>query len=124
MKVVRIVLGALILFLNWVFTPKGVKRDAEAQAGIDKETAKLSLYQYKSCPFCVKVRRSMKRSSLNISTHDAKRSDKARDELMQGGGLLKVPCLKIEDDNGEVRWMYESSDIISYLDQRFPAQAA
>lgn len=124
MKVVRIILGALILFLNWVFTPKGVKRDTEVQAGIDNETAKLSLYQYKSCPFCVKVRRSMKRNTLNISTHDAKRSDQARDELVQGGGLLKVPCLKIEDDNGEVRWMYESSDIISYLEQRFPVQVA
>ncbi len=31
---------------------------------------------------------------------------------------MKVPCLKIEQA-GEVTWMYESNDIISYLNQRF-----
>ena len=124
MKIVRIVLGALILFLNWVFTPKGVKRKAVEQEAVNKETEKLSLYQYKACPFCVKVRRSMKRNTLNIVTKDAKRSNTAKDELVNGGGQLKVPCLKIEADNGDVSWMYESSDIISYLDQRFAVKVA
>jgi glutathione S-transferase len=35
-----------------------------------------------------------------------------------------VPCLRIEDNNGDVRWMYESGDIISYLDQRFNSNDA
>ncbi len=125
LRIVRAILGALILFFNWVFTPKGVKRDAQTQSEIDTQTAKLSLYQYAACPFCVKVRRSMKRNSLNIETHDAKRSETSRDELVNGGGTLKVPCLRIEDDQGEVSWMYESSDIINYLESRFttPQQA-
>jgi glutathione S-transferase len=29
-----------------------------------------------------------------------------------------VPCLLIEED-GEARWMYESNDIIAYLEKRF-----
>jgi len=33
---------------------------------------------------------------------------------------LKVPCLKITE-NGEDRWMYESNDIIAYLNGRFVA---
>ena len=125
LRIVRAILGALILFFNWVFTPKGVKRDAQTQSEIDTQTAKLSLYQYAACPFCVKVRRSMKRNSLNIETHDAKRSETSRDELVNGGGTLKVPCLRIEDDQGEVSWMYESSDIINYLESRLttPQQA-
>ncbi|MBQ0732419.1 MAG: glutathione S-transferase N-terminal domain-containing protein [Oleispira antarctica] len=119
MVVVRAILGALILFFNWVFTPKSIKRDAYEQTLIDAQTKKMALYQYAACPFCVKVRRSMKRSALNIETRDAKRSEKFKEELLKGGGQLKVPCLRIEEDNGDVRWMYESGDIINYLEQRF-----
>lgn len=123
MVVVRAILGALILFFNWVFTPKSIKREATEQAVIDAQTSKLALYQYAACPFCVKVRRAMKRSALNIETRDAKRSEQFKAELLDGGGQLKVPCLRIEDENGDVRWMYESGDIISYLEQRFnPAE--
>jgi len=35
--------------------------------------------------------------------------------LMQGGGKTQVPCLRIEQADGSVEWMYESSDIINYL---------
>ena len=123
MVVVRAILGALILFFNWVFTPKSIKREASEQAAIDAQTKKLALYQYAACPFCVKVRRAMKRSALKIETRDAKRSEQFKDELLTGGGQLKVPCLRIEDESGDVRWMYESGDIISYLEQRFnPAE--
>ena len=119
MVVVRAILGALILFFNWVFTPKSIKREANEQILIDAQTKKMALYQYAACPFCVKVRRAMKRSGLNIETRDAKRNEQFKEELLQGGGQLKVPCLRIEDDNGDVSWMYESGDIISYLEQRF-----
>ncbi|HAI96784.1 MAG TPA: glutaredoxin, partial [Methylococcaceae bacterium] len=40
----------------------------------------------------------------------------------EGGGKLKVPCLRIEED-GKVSWMYESSDIINYLEDRFAVKA-
>ena len=123
MVVIRWVLGQLILLLNFIFSPKSIQRAADEQAAIDAETARLSLYQYLACPFCVKVRRSMKRHSLNIETRDAKRHEQFRKELVAGGGKLKVPCLRIEEEGGNVRWMYESSDIISYLEQSFaPAE--
>ncbi len=119
MVVIRWILGQIILLLNFVFSPRGIKRPSEQQAAIDRETAQLTLYQYLACPFCVKVRRSMKRHSLNIETRDTKRNDQFREELVQGGGRLKVPCLRIEEEGGTVRWMYESSDIINYLEQSF-----
>lgn len=119
-RIVRWLLGSIILFLNWVFTPKGIKRSSAAQAEIDKKTEQLALYQYAACPFCVKVRRAMKRNSLNIQTCDAKQND-IGNELTQGGGKLKVPCLKIKNTNGEVRWLYESSDIIQYLETQIAA---
>ena len=121
MFLVRWLLGRLILLLDWVFSPRGVKRAPDAQAALDKETAKLALYQFQACPFCVKVRRAMKRHSLAIETRDAKNNAEAREELQQQGGKVKVPCLRIEDAQGEVQWMYESSDIIAYLERRFVA---
>ncbi len=117
MFAVRWLLGRIILVLNFIFTPKKRKRATDEQVKIDSETKLLSLYQYKACPFCVKVRRAMRRQGLNIATVDAKQ-DTHQQTLVEQGGLAKVPCLRIEE-NGETRWMYESSDIINYLDKRF-----
>ena len=123
MHIIHLVLGSLILFFDWLFTPKGIKRDADEQAGIDSKTSALRLYQYKACPFCVKVRRAMKRNSLNIQTYDAKRNETSRKELIEGGGKLKVPCLRVEGKEGDVCWIYESSDIIAYLEEGLAANS-
>ena len=45
--------------------------------------------------------------------------DRYREELVKNGGKQTVPCLRIEKQNGEIQWMYESMDIIAYLDKRF-----
>jgi len=119
MALIRWVLGRIILLVDFLFSPKGVKRDAQLQSEFDRETAKLSLYQYAACPFCVKVRWAMQRNSLKVETKDAKRNPQFAKELVEGGGSLKVPCLRIEENDGTVTWMYESSDIIDYLEQRF-----
>lgn len=121
MAVIRWILGRIILLVDFLTTPRGPKRGAAAQQAIDAQTAELALYQFEACPFCVKVRRSMKRAGLNIETRDAKKDPQHRDELLAGGGRVKVPCLRIENTAGEVEWMYESNDIIAYLDKRFAA---
>jgi len=45
----------------------------------------------------------------------------AKEELVAGGGDLMVPCLRIGDSGGWVSWMYESKDIIGYLEGLFVA---
>ena len=124
MTIIRLILGKLILLLNWVFTPKSIERDPALQASIDEQTASLTLYQYEACPFCVKVRRALKRQGLNIEVRDVKRNDAAREELLAGGGDLKVPCLRIAEGERGDQWMYESSEIINYLEARFTAPSA
>ncbi|MBA6414016.1 glutathione S-transferase N-terminal domain-containing protein [Parahaliea sp. F7430] len=119
MALIRLILGKLILFFNWLFKPKGMQRDAQDQAIIDQQTSALQLYQYEACPFCVKVRRAMTRLSLDIQVRDVKRSATAKEELLAGGGRLKVPCLRIVNEQGAIEWMYESSDIVNYLENRF-----
>ena len=68
MRIVRMILAPILLFLNWITTPRGVKRPADLQQQIDQQTAGLSLYQFKACPFCIKVRRTFKRHSLKVET--------------------------------------------------------
>ncbi|GLR73344.1 glutaredoxin family protein [Aliivibrio sifiae] len=119
MKLIRFVLGKVILGLDCAFSPSGVKRTSEKQAEIDAETANYSLYQFEACPFCVKVRRTIKRQSLKIELRDAKNNEQHRSELLAGGGRVKVPCLRI-DKEGETTWMYESSDIMAFLEEKYP----
>jgi glutaredoxin len=119
MAIIRLILGKLILFFDWAFPPKSITREPAQQTLIDRQTASLSLYQYQACPFCVKVRRAMKRQGLKIETRDVKRNDAARQELLTGGGDLKVPCLRIQEGERGFQWMYESKDIIEYLEGRF-----
>ena len=117
MKLIRLVLGNLIVFLNFIFRPKKVKRSVEDQAQVNKSSSDLSLYEFRLCPFCVKVRRKMYALNLPIAINDAKK-DPFRQELLDGGGKVKVPCLRISEGDS-VKWMYESSDINKYLMDRF-----
>lgn len=120
-KSIRLIVGPIILFIDKITTPKGMTRPEDAQKKIDNEVTNLVLYQFKTCPFCIKVKRNNKRLSLNIETRDAQHNPTHRQELLEGGGQIKVPCLKIIDDKGNDKWMYESDDIVDYLQNRFAA---
>lgn len=116
MKVIRWIIGRIILLLDFIFTPRSKKRDPQAQQLLDEQTANMALYQFQACPFCVKVRRAIKRNGLNIALRDAKNNSQYRQELQEQGGKIKVPCLRIEKQ-GQVQWLYESNDIVNYLNQ-------
>ncbi len=120
MKLVRWLLGRIILTINWLTWPAAAKRPAEKQQLIDLSLKGYSLYQFHACPFCVKVRREMQRLSLPIELRDAKNEPHYRQELQQNGGAIKVPCLRIVKPDGTSQWMYESDDIIQHLRTSFP----
>lgn len=118
-KALRIALGPVMLLWEIVSRPSGVKRQPALQADIDRQCNNLALYQFKTCPFCLKVRQEMHRLSLPIERRDAQHNEKNRADLLQGSGLTKVPCLKITDPGGKVQWLNGSKEIISYLQGRF-----
>lgn len=99
--------------------PEGIIRSAEAQQTIDAQTANLALYQYKTCPFCIKVRRTINELSLNIEIRDVQTDVEHREALREGGGKVQVPCLRISNDDDTTTWLYESDDINRYLRDRF-----
>ena len=119
-KALRIGLGQLIVFLDFITRPPKLKRTPEAQAAVAKAAAGLTLYQFHACPFCVKTRRTLHKLNVPVALRDAKNNDQHRQDLLEHGGKIKVPCLRIED-NGQSTWLYESKAIIAYLDERFAA---
>jgi glutaredoxin len=116
-KGVREGLGRLIILIDFIFSPKKQQRTESDQEKINEEVKSIKLYQFYACPFCIKTRRVIKRLNLPIETKNAQ-SGQYRAELLAGGGEVKGPCLKIESEEG-VQWMYESTDIIQYLEKRF-----
>ena len=80
----------------------------------------LTLYHFTSCPFCVRVRLATRRLGVQLEERNIRRDAGAREELLRGGGKTQVPCLRIEGESGSApQWMYESGDIIRYLEARF-----
>ncbi|MCX7193247.1 MAG: glutathione S-transferase N-terminal domain-containing protein [Proteobacteria bacterium] len=118
-KALRLILMPFMLLWATLATPKGVTRPTDAQQEVDKECTRLKLYHFKTCPFCIKVRHEMARLSLPIELRDAQHDPKHRADLLAGGGKIQTPCLQITDGQGNVQWLYESKEIIGYLQQRF-----
>mgnify|MGYP001602336587 FL=1 len=118
-KTVRAIVGPMLLAWEKISAPKGVVRPAEVQQKIDQQCQSMALYQFQTCPFCLKVRRTLRALSLNIDLRDAQRDEQHRAELLAGGGQLQVPSLRIVDPQGKAHWVYESALIIQYLQQRF-----
>lgn len=117
-KAIRAVLGPILLVWEKLSAPKGIARSAVEQRQLDAQTSALALYQFRTCPFCIKVRRTIKGLSLNIETRDAQRNAVHREQLLREGGAVKVPCLRISDEQGDT-WLYESGEIIQYLQRRY-----
>jgi len=90
-RTIRFILEPLVLIWDSVTTPKGIERPEPEQQKIDQETEQFALYQYRTCPFCIKVRRTMKRLSLNIEILDAQNDQQHRQELIDQGGKTQVP---------------------------------
>lgn len=122
-KSLRVILGPFMLLWEYLTRPRAMVRSPEAQRAIDKDCQSLSLYQYRTCPFCIKVRQEMRRYALDIPRLDAQSEGVHRDDLLRGGGAIKVPCLRIREENGAERWLYESGKIIDYLHTRYGKQA-
>jgi glutathione S-transferase len=88
---------------------------------VDEASRRLALYHFETCPYCIRVRRAIKRLGLQIELRNA-HLPFYQQELSLQGGRYQTPCLRIEplEDGDGVAWLYESADIIRYLEQRFP----
>jgi glutathione S-transferase len=56
----------------------------------------------------------MKIMSVEVEKKNVRSNPLFKAELIAGGGKKQVPCIRVEE-NGSVRWIYESNDIIKYM---------
>jgi glutaredoxin len=103
-------------FPNRLFGRAPLQRSTQAQARLDRRLAKMTLYDSWLCPYCVTVRRALRRLNIDISKRNVNEPPYGH-ELLKGGGRCQVPCLRIEQEDGSVEWMYESTDIVRYLEE-------
>jgi len=115
----RLILTPVMLISEKLTTPKAISRTPEAQAEVDRACQRLALYQFRACPFCIKVRKEMARLGLNVELRDAQHEGPHRAALEAGGGRVKVPCLLIQHEDGRQEWLYESDAINSRLQAWF-----
>ena len=79
----------------------------------------LSLYYFPSCPFCRIVLKQINRMELDIELRNIHQDAGFKKELIAGGGKKTVPCLRIDSDHKSPIWMYESMDIVAFLQKTY-----
>jgi len=98
------------------FANEIVERFAPAETPADD---KLALYYFDGCPFCSMVRSAIDRLGIEVELRDIFQDPQHRDDLVRTRGRATVPVMRITSPNGEDRWMPESRDIVSYLQQAY-----
>ncbi len=74
----------------------------------------LTLYYRPSCPYCQAVLGEIEALSIKVTLKDISADPALIDELVKLGGKKQVPYL-VDTERGEK--MYESQDIIAYLNE-------
>ncbi|WP_078809195.1 glutathione S-transferase family protein [Selenihalanaerobacter shriftii] len=75
----------------------------------------MKLYQFETCPFCIKVRNKLDELGLDYETIETPRDRDKRTKVKELTGQILVPVL--EDNDGTV--VYDSSRIVEYLDEQY-----
>jgi hypothetical protein len=84
-----------------------------------KRNPEFVLYQMEVSPFCKRVMNFLRREKLGMEIRDILESETDFMDLMTGGKIDQVPCLRIRKNlnskPSEDQWIYESKEIIEFL---------
>lgn len=76
----------------------------------------IELYQKEDCPYCAKVRSVLTDLQLDWLSRTAPKGAPQRQKLLELGGKEQVPFM-VDTTTGIM--LYESADIIKYLQQHY-----
>ena len=79
----------------------------------------LVLYGYPECPFCRRVLNAIAMLEIDVPLRNTMIEDEHNAALVAATGRETVPVLRIEKQDGSVRWLPESLDIVRFLTDRF-----
>lgn len=76
----------------------------------------LKLYYKPSCGYCQRVLSATDGMRIELALHDVSNDETAASELTALGGKMQVPFLVDEEHHVS---MYESEDIVAYLERTY-----
>ncbi|MCY0966525.1 glutaredoxin family protein [Parathalassolituus penaei] len=76
---------------------------------------KFALYYYDACPFCQRVLRVLPDLKVEVEKRNVLTNAGYRQQQYAATGRTTVPVLRLEDESGKESWMFESADIIRFL---------
>jgi glutathione S-transferase len=90
-----------------------------SQASAHQPQKLLELYEFEACPFCRRVREALSTFDLDALVYPCPRGGtRFRPKVVELGGKAMFPYL-VDPNTG--RSLYESADIVSYLQQTYDA---
>ncbi|BBG28850.1 glutaredoxin family protein [Zymobacter palmae] len=118
----RLISAGMMLGMAWLATPAmaatPVTHDAKVQTAPIAKDAPLVLYYRDDCPYCWNVMSYLNDQHRELPMKEINSSEAISNELIIGGGKRQVPCLRIRENNGnKITWLYQSAEIIKYLDE-------
>lgn len=81
----------------------------------------LTLYYKPTCPYCQRVLGEAEDMGVQFNLKDIASDETLAEELIEKGGKRQVPFLVDEEKNVS---MYESNDILKYLEEHFAGKEA
>lgn len=96
--------------------PRGGHARSEAAGKREQPAQLLELYNFEASPYCRKVREALCELNLDYKVNNVAKRSARRPQLVARGGKMMVPYLI--DPNTGIE-MYESDDIIAYLQQTY-----
>ncbi|MFC3679637.1 glutaredoxin family protein [Bacterioplanoides pacificum] len=118
MNLTRQVKGLAADVLDRMVPVKPVNRSPEELNRLERASRKMHLYFCRSCSSSIEIKRYCEKLGLRVVEKDVDRVNAYRNELVHGGGVPRVPCLRVEDGE-QGRWLYSRDTILAYLKQRF-----
>lgn len=118
MSLTRQLKGKALDLVDRLVPVRTQQRSAEQRNLLERESRRMHLYYTRCCPSSISIRRHCERIGLRVVEKDVLRVNAYRHELLNGGGEPRVPCLRIDDEQGG-RWLYSPEAIRDFLDKRF-----
>lgn len=118
MSLTRQLKGKALNIVDRLLPVRPLNRTDDEQNQLDRESRRMHLYYCRSCPSSIGVKRHCEKLGLRVVEKDVLRVNAYRNELVNGGGTSKVPCLRVDNGQGG-EWLYSSEAILDYLNKRF-----
>lgn len=110
--------GLMADWLDRMIPVTPIQRSDREQQRLNRASRHIHLYYCRRCFSSIMVKRHCERLGLKVVEKDVLRVNAYRNELVKGGGVPRVPCLRIENEQNK-DWLYSRDDILHYLNERF-----